>query len=76
MKPMKRLIARSAVLSVAVLGSPISGASAEPSPDTQGCQVVASKYLDETSPGHQGVQNAASQARGEGPCGAGTPPDN
>ncbi len=71
---MKRLIAASAVGSVMAFGGPISGASAEPSTDSHGCQVVANKYLDENAPGHQGVQNAGSKAGGEGPCGFGNPP--
>ncbi len=69
----KRLIAVLAVASVTALAGPNSGASAEPSTDTDGCQVVADKYLNESAPGHQGVQNAGSKARGEGPCGFGTP---
>ncbi len=70
---MKRLIAVSAVTTL-TLGGSISGASAEPSTDTKGCQVVADKYLDASAPGHQGVQNAGSKAGGEGPCGFGNPP--
>ena len=71
---MKRLIALSAVTGVAALATPVSGASAEPTTDTQGCQVVANKYLTEDAPGHEGVQNAASRTGGEGPCGFGNPP--
>jgi hypothetical protein len=71
---MKRLIAVSAVASVTALAVPIGGASAEPSTDTTGCQVVAGKYLDASAPGHQGVQNAGSKSGGEGPCGFGSPP--
>ena len=71
---MKRLIALSAVTSVAALATPVSGATAEPTTDTQGCQVVANKYLTEDAPGHEGVQNAASRTGGEGPCGFGDPP--
>ena len=71
---MKRLIALSAATSIAVLATPVNGASAEPTTDTQGCQVVANKYLTEDAPGHEGVQNAASRTGGEGPCGFGDPP--
>lgn len=71
---MRRLIALAALASVAALGAPIAGASAEPSTDSHGCQVVAHKFLTEGSPGHEGVQNAGSRAGGEGPCGFGTPP--
>ena len=71
---MKRLIAMSALGSMAILGGSVTGASAEPSPDTRGCQTVASKYLQEDASGHEGVRNAASHGTGEGPCGFGTPP--
>ena len=71
---MKRIIAVSAVGGIMALGGPLSGASAEPSTDSHGCQVVASKYLEENAPGHQGVQNAGSRSGGEGPCGFGDPP--
>ena len=71
---MKRLTAALAVASIMALGGPIGAASAEPSTDSHGCQVVADKFLDESAPGHQGVQNAGSRAGGEGPCGFGTPP--
>lgn len=70
----RRLIVLSAVAGVAVLGTQTSGASAEPTTETQGCQVVASKYLSEDAAGHHGVQNAASRTGGEGPCGFGNPP--
>ena len=71
---MKRPIALCALAAATVLGGPAAGASAEPTTDTQGCQVVAHKYLTEDAPGHEGIQNAGSRARGEGPCGFGTPP--
>ncbi len=71
---MKRVVALSAVVGVAVLGGPVTGASAQPTTDTQGCQTIAYKFQTETAPGHQGVQNAGTQARGEGPCGFGTTP--
>ena len=72
---MKRRIAVVAVTSITALGLPITGASAEPTTDTHGCQVVANKYLTEDAPGHQGVETAASRTGGEGPCGFGNPPD-
>lgn len=71
---MKRLIAMGAIAGATVLAGPIGAASAEPSTETQGCQVVADKYLTEGAPGHEGIQTAGSQSRGEGPCGFGTPP--
>ena len=70
---MKRLIAVSAVASVTALGVAVGSAFAEPTTDTNGCQVVAGKYLDATAPGHQGIQNAGSKTGGEGPCGFGSP---
>ncbi len=71
---MKRLIAASAVATVAMLGVSIPGASAQPDPSSHGCQTVAMKFLDPTAPGHQGVATAAQQGAGEGPCGFGDPP--
>lgn len=72
---MKRLGALAAVGLVAVVGSSIGPAVAEPSTETQGCQTVASKFLQEDAPGHEGIQNAAGQeGPGEGPCGFGNPP--
>ncbi len=71
---MKRLLAVTAVTTVAVLGVSVPGASAQPDPGTRGCQTVASKYLDEDAPGHKGVANAAERGTGEGPCGFGDPP--
>lgn len=71
---MRRLIALSALGSMALWGGSVTAASAEPSPDTRGCQTVASKFLNEDAPGHQGVANAASHGTGEGPCGFGEPP--
>ena len=71
---MRRLIALSALGSMALWGGSVTVASAEPSPDTRGCQTVASKFLNEDAPGHQGVANAASRGTGEGPCGFGEPP--
>ncbi|MCA1703431.1 MAG: hypothetical protein LC808_09305 [Actinobacteria bacterium] len=63
-----------AVGSVTLLLLPIGTASAEPSPATRGCQTVASKFLNEDAPGHQGVMTAGTHSRGEGPCGFGDPP--
>lgn len=71
---MGRLIALSALGSMALWGGSVTAASAEPSPDTRGCQTVAMKFLDPTAPGHQGVSTAAMRGRGEGPCGFGDPP--
>ena len=71
---MRRLIALSALGSMALWGASITSASAEPRPTTRGCQTVAMKFLDPTAPGHQGVSNAASRGTGEGPCGFGSPP--
>lgn len=71
---MRRLIALSALGSMALWGGSATAASAEPSPDTRGCQTVASKYVNEDAPGHQGVSNAAEHGTGEGPCGFGSPP--
>ena len=71
---MKRLIASCVVATVAMLGVSIPGASAQPDPTSQGCQTVASKFLNPSAPGHQGVANAAQQGTGEGPCGFGEPP--
>ena len=53
---------------------PNTAAVAEPSTGTTGCQTVASKFLNEDAPGHQGVTTAGSRTRGEGPCGFGDPP--
>jgi hypothetical protein len=72
---MKRVIALTAVCVLALFGGAIGGAAAEPSTDTQGCQTVASKFLEEDAAGHHGIQNAAGQpSPGEGPCGFGNPP--
>lgn len=71
---MKRLIVLFALASLATLGGSVGSAFAEPSPDSHGCQTVASKFLNEDAPGHQGVSHAANQGRGEGPCGFGDPP--
>ena len=71
---MRRLIALSALGSMALWGGSVTAASAEPSPDTRGCQTVASKYVNEDAPGHQGVSNAGDRGVGEGPCGFGDPP--
>ncbi len=70
---MRRAVAVSA-FTVALIGGTITAAGAEPSTDTTGCQTVASKFLEEDAPGHDGIQNAAEHAGGEGPCGFGTPP--
>lgn len=69
----RRVVAASA-FTVALICGPITAAGAEPSTDTVGCQTVASKFLEEDAPGHEGIENAAGQAGGEGPCGFGTPP--
>ena len=71
---MKRAIAVPALIAFAFLGGSMTPASAEPSTDTRGCQTVAVKYLEEEAPGHEGVQNAAGQGTGEGPCGFGRAP--
>lgn len=71
---MRRLIALSALGSMALWGGSVTAASAEPSPDTRGCQTVASKFLNEDAPGHKGVATAAMHGTGEGPCGFGDPP--
>ena len=71
---MRRLIALSALGSMALWGGSVTAASAEPSPDTRGCQTVASKFVNEDAPGHKGVSNAADRGTGEGPCGFGEPP--
>ncbi len=71
---MRRLVALTGVGILAVLGSWVSGAGADPSTDTVGCRTVAGKYMVEEAPGHHGVQHAAQQGRGEGPCGFGNPP--
>ncbi len=72
---MKRGIAVPAVtIALALFGGSITAASAEPTTDTVGCQTIAGKYLEEDAPGHGGVQNAAGQGPGEGPCGFGNPP--
>ncbi len=73
---MKRTIALAAVTVAALVGGFSSGAAAEPSTDTRGCQTVATKYTFEDAPGHHGVQNAAGRGVGEGPCGFGTPPED
>ena len=71
----KRVVASTVIGFVAVVGGSIGPAVAEPSTETQGCQTVATKYLQEDAPGHEGIQNAAGQeSPGEGPCGFGTPP--
>ena len=70
---MRRLV-MFALGSVTLLVGPIGAASAEPSPDTMGCQTVASKFLNEDAPGHQGVTTAGTKSGGEGPCGFGDPP--
>ena len=71
---MRRLVALSAITGAAVLGGPISAASADPSPSSHGCQVIVVKHENPSAPGHQGIANAAEQGRGEGPCGFGSPP--
>ena len=71
---MKRRIVLSTLASATLLVGPIATASAEPSPDTQGCQTVASKFMNEDAPGHQGVMTAGTRTGGEGPCGFGEPP--
>jgi hypothetical protein len=71
---MKRRMVLFAVGSATLLVGPIGTASAEPTPATRGCQTVASKFLNEDAPGHQGVMTAGNQSRGEGPCGFGDPP--
>ena len=71
---MKRVIAVPGVIALGLLGGSMTAASAEPSTDTYGCQTVAVKYLQAEAPGHEGVQNAAGQGTGEGPCGFGSPP--
>ena len=71
---MKRTIALTAVTVTALVGGFSSGAAAEPTTETMGCQTVANKFLSEEAPGHGGVSNAAGQGAGEGPCGFGTPP--
>ncbi len=68
------MIALTGIGAVALVGGWISAAVAEPTTDTQGCQIVASKFLQPDAPGHQGIHNAAGQGAGEGPCGFGTPP--
>lgn len=73
---MKRWIIVVAVATGALVVGPNSTAVAEPSTDTTGCQTVASKYLNEEAPGHQGVATAGSRTRGEGPCGFGDPPSS
>lgn len=70
---MRRVVAMSAVV-FGLVGGSITAASAEPSTDTVGCQTVASKFLEEDAPGHDGIENAAGHAGGEGPCGFGPPP--
>ena len=71
---MRRVIASVAVGVVAVVGGPIGAAGAQPTTDTEGCQTVASKYLEEDAAGHHGIQNAAGSGAGEGPRGFGDPP--
>ena len=71
---MKQRLALLALGGVAMLVGPIGAASAEPTTDTTGCQTVASKFLNEDAPGHQGVATAGTSAGGEGPCGFGDPP--
>lgn len=71
---MRRRIILFALAGATALVGPITAASAEPSTDTQGCQTVASKFLNEDAPGHQGVMTAGTSAGGEGPCGFGDPP--
>ena len=71
---MKRRIVLFALGSVALVVGPIGAASAEPTPDSRGCQTVASKFLNPEAPGHEGVSNAGTRTRGEGPCGFGDPP--
>lgn len=71
---MKRRIALIAVVAAAIVGGSATGASAQHDPGSTGCLTVASKFLDETAPGHQGTANAASRGTGEGPCGFGEPP--
>lgn len=60
--------------SATLLVGPIGASSAEPSPDTTGCQTVAGKFLNPEAPGHEGQQVAGNSSRGEGPCGFGDPP--
>ena len=71
---MKRLIASSVAATVTMLGAFATGAAAQPQPGGHGRLTVASKYVDETAPGHRGVANAADRGTGEGPCGFGEPP--
>lgn len=71
---MRRVVALSAITSVAVLGGSVSAASADPSPESHGCQEIVVKHENEGAPGHQGISHAAEQGRGEGPCGFGSPP--
>lgn len=71
---MKRLITSCVVATVAILGVSVPGASAQHDPGSHGCLTVASKFLDPTAPGHQGIAHSAQQGTGEGPCGFGEPP--
>ncbi|HEV2810373.1 MAG TPA: hypothetical protein VGV93_08270 [Acidimicrobiales bacterium] len=71
---MRRLVALSALGSMALWGGSVTAASADPRLTTRGCQTVAMKFLDPTAPGHQGVATAAMHGTGEGPCGFGSPP--
>ncbi len=71
---MKRMMALAGIGLIGLIGASILPAVAEPTTDTRGCQVVASKFLQADAPGHQGIQNAGGQAAGEGPCGFGDPP--
>lgn len=64
----------SVLAALAVVGGPALAASADPDPSTDGCQTVAHTYLEEDAPGHEGVNHAAEQGNGEGPCGFGNPP--
>ncbi len=63
---MKRMIALIAIGAVALVGGWTCAAVAEPTTDTQGCQIVASKFLQPDAPGHQGIYSAAGQVAGEG----------
>ena len=71
---MKRRMVLLAVGSATLVMGPIGTASAEPTPATRGCQTVASKFLNEDEPGHQGVVTGGTHSGGEGPCGFGDPP--
>ncbi len=71
---MRRRMALVAFGTLTLLAGPVGSASAQPTTDTTGCQTVASKFLNEDEPGHQGQVVAGNRSRGEGPCGFGDPP--